>query len=464
MTSYTPNLNLSTFDSASGSSTTFLTFRLAVAGLTSNMSILDSFAGDASASIIRLSSNQFIDVIASQVSTNVYESTTTAISNYITGMKINLKVNVTTTGIATLNINTLGAVTLKKVSISGTIQDLDSGDIKANRYYLFDFNGSYWILIGQAGDQTTIAGTSGHYVSISGSGFIEDSGVPILSSVTTGSFTQIIVDQYGRVTAGSYITIGGGGSGSVSGSGIMSDTTGSVVKHNNSTAAVGSYLSANLTVDQYGHITNITNGVSASSVGAPADSPFLTTASSLNLTNYKVITAGSNVTFNSGSGVLVINSSGGGGTRDYILIRHEEITGVGGGTSFTGNWYEVPINVKVKDSGSHCSISGSCIMTLASGKYEYRIKVPSISTQKFQTQLYNLSASAIVPNGEGSSEYVGGGTGNSSHIVGEMDLATTDSLVIKYQCEVGTVDSGLGFASNYGPKEIYATAEFWKTG
>lgn len=347
----TTNLGLTTYSVASGSATTFLTFRTALAGTSSNMNLIDNWVGSASGSIISLTSNEIIDVNASQISANYYEATVSLITSYATNLKINLKVNATNTGAVTIQINSLGVKTLKKVNSAGTLVDVAASDIVANAYNLCTYNGTYFVLLGSLATGSisgSYIGTSpivvtgstishavsgivsgsynqisvdslGHITSGSivassgttytGSAIITVSGSKIshnVSGIASGSYNAVVVDLYGHIISGC-ITATAGMS-SIAGSTIMSDTSGSVVKHNISAVSPNTYLAANITVDQWGHITSAANGTSASSVGAPSDSPFLTTGSSASLTNYKILSAGSNIQFLDSGGAISINT------------------------------------------------------------------------------------------------------------------------------------------------------------
>jgi len=247
----TSNLGLAVYNEASGSAVLFLTYRLALADTTSNMSIIDNFAGETSASIIDLQSNMLININASQSTPNVYLATSSLMSSYATNVMLNVKFNASVTGATTLNINSLGAKTIKKVNVDSGLIDLSSGDIRSGRYYLMIYNGTYFILMSPvSGNQINISGSTLNFVSISGSNVLTDSGVPVLTGITTGSYTIVQVDSYGRVTSGSVTEP----SSTISGSSVMSNTTGSEVRHNPSGITSGSY--GTVFVDIFGHATS----------------------------------------------------------------------------------------------------------------------------------------------------------------------------------------------------------------
>ncbi len=306
----TSNLGLTVYPTPSGSSTLFQTYIFALAGTSSNMSILDNWAGSVSGSIIALTANEIIDVNASQISANYYEATVSLISSYATNLKVNIKTNAGNTGAVTININGLGTKTLKKVDSTGTLVDLASGDIVSGAYGLFIYNGTYFVLIGALVGTSGSGTITGSYIGVSPITVTGSQISHAVSGVASGSYNQVLVNSFGLVTAGSIVSSSGT---TYTGSAIIT-VSGSKISHNASIATAGSYLAANITVDAYGHITSAANGVSASSIGAPSDSPFLTSGSSANLTNYKVLTAGSNVTFTVAGSYIAVNSSSSGTT------------------------------------------------------------------------------------------------------------------------------------------------------
>jgi len=64
-----------------------------------------------------------------------------------TGMTVYFKANTVNTGAATLNVNGLGAVTIKK----NKDQDLSDGDIKAGQIVIVSYDGTYWQMQSQSG-------------------------------------------------------------------------------------------------------------------------------------------------------------------------------------------------------------------------------------------------------------------------------------------------------------------------
>jgi hypothetical protein len=267
----TSNLGLATYNTASGSATTFLVWRLAMDDASSNMSIIDNWVGSASGSIIALSANEIIDVNASQISANYYEATVSLISSYATNLKINLKTNAASTGAVTLNINGLGTKTLKKVDSTGTLVDLASGDIVSGAYGLFIYNGTYFVLIGALVGTSGSGTITGSYTGVSPITVTGSQISHAVSGVTSGSYNQIIVDAKGHVTAGSFITITSGSGGTTYSGSALITVSGSKISHNTSGVISGSYNQ--VIVDSYGHITSasfitITSGSGGGITGA----------------------------------------------------------------------------------------------------------------------------------------------------------------------------------------------------
>jgi hypothetical protein len=149
--------------------------------------------------------------------------------------------------------------------------------------------------------------------------------------------------------------------------------------------------------------------------------------------------------------------------RDYILVRDEKAAGVNGGTFTAGSWQIRDINTEVSDAGGHCSI-GSNEITLEAGTYEYRISAPAYEVNWHQARLYDVTNAEVIPNSESTPLFCFNGYGgsNCAVIVGIMVLIGSTDIRIEHRCETTVSGSGLGGCSDFGEKEIYTVAEFWK--
>jgi hypothetical protein len=171
MPTTTPNLGLALYNSTTDQTTTFLNFRLAIAGdgAGSNMDLLDDWSITVDDAIADLGTYRgAIPVYANYISANTYEvGSVTAITSYYAGLGIALSLDTTTAGTATLNINSLGAKSLMKVNSSGTYVNLTGSDLKKEQTYYFIYDGTRFLWIGStAGDQMNIEGTSGNVVTV----------------------------------------------------------------------------------------------------------------------------------------------------------------------------------------------------------------------------------------------------------------------------------------------------------
>lgn len=79
---------------------------------------------------------------------------------YTTGMEINFKVANTNTTAVTINIDTLGAKDIYKVS-GGALVALIAGDIVAGAYYTARYDGTRFVLVGAGGGVNQVTGSTG---------------------------------------------------------------------------------------------------------------------------------------------------------------------------------------------------------------------------------------------------------------------------------------------------------------
>ena len=92
---------------------------------------------------------------AASGSANAYSVTLSpAPSGYVAGMFVAVKINVTNTGSSTINVNGLGAKTIKKPNGS----NVSSGNLVINSIYSLRYNGTNFILQGEGSEGNAVAG------------------------------------------------------------------------------------------------------------------------------------------------------------------------------------------------------------------------------------------------------------------------------------------------------------------
>lgn len=92
-----------------------------------------------------LTTVQTYDHVADAGGTDAYAITVTpAPTAYVTGQVFRFRANTANTGTATLNVNSLGAITIRKPSPSGYV-DLETGDILAQQLVEVMYNGTHMI-------------------------------------------------------------------------------------------------------------------------------------------------------------------------------------------------------------------------------------------------------------------------------------------------------------------------------
>jgi hypothetical protein len=88
-----------------------------------------------------------------------------AITAYVTGARYRFKANTANTGAATLNINALGAKTIKKVD-GGITTDLDSNDIRAGQWVEVCYDGTNLQMLSQLGNAPTGTGGGDDFLTV----------------------------------------------------------------------------------------------------------------------------------------------------------------------------------------------------------------------------------------------------------------------------------------------------------
>ena len=313
MTTPTTNLGLTTYNTVTDSSALFQTFRtdLAGEGATSNMGIIDYWAGLVNGSLVSLSDISAVSVIsASYVSANYYASSSSAITAYENNMTIILILDTTSDGTVTLNINSLGIKSLNKIDVNGNKINFSGHELIKNQPNTFMYDGSVWVWMAVSyGDQIGISGSSNNFIMISGCGILADSGISSSSvALVTGSYVVLSLNSNLKnewlLTAGSGINITSNDSASavvistsVSASSVAPTTASYVVLSLNPSLSNEWLLTAgsNVTLTQNTNASTITidTNVSASSVATSGS--YVMLALHPNISNEWLLTAGENI-------------------------------------------------------------------------------------------------------------------------------------------------------------------------
>lgn len=207
MTVSTPNLALTLYDSTTDQAVYFSTFRAVLAGtsLSSNFYKIDTAYGVQAAQITALQNTRgSIQVSATYVSPNYFEANSiTSITAYLTGITIMLKLDASSNGTVTLNINALGTKSVMKNNSSGTVVNIGAGELIVGKSYLFRYDGTQWIWVSpSAGDQIYVAGSSGNILSVGSDNTILGTLTPSLLvgntiHSATSKITPVDADEIG---------------------------------------------------------------------------------------------------------------------------------------------------------------------------------------------------------------------------------------------------------------------------
>jgi hypothetical protein len=191
-------------------------------------------------------------------SANTYVATfSPTYSAYTTGLTLRVKFNLENTTTSTINVDTLGAKTIKKVTGAG-IEVLEAGDIVADGVYVAIYNGTDFILSNQfkvkpmnqvfTSSGTFTAPFTGNYkvtvIGAGGSGGCTDGITATGGGGGGASIKNVSLTKSDNVT----VTIGVGGTGVVSGNAGNSGGTTSFGVHCSATGGSGGlYYTASTT-------------------------------------------------------------------------------------------------------------------------------------------------------------------------------------------------------------------------
>lgn len=145
--SYTTNYNLQTW-STSEITDTFANFVTGTVGdINSSMVKIDTQMKASADAIDAVKLAPIKTVSATKISTSYYTATVSGYSAYVSGNLFILKLSDTCSDTLTLNINSLGTISVMKYKSDGSIYNLSSGDIIAGVPVIISYDGTRWILI-----------------------------------------------------------------------------------------------------------------------------------------------------------------------------------------------------------------------------------------------------------------------------------------------------------------------------
>jgi len=185
MTTPSPILGLTLYNSTTDQAELFSSFRAVTAGVSSSSNFykLDTAYGVQASQITALQNKAgSVYVPCTFVSANYYESNSIAeITSLINNMTIIIRLDTTSAGTVTLNINALGTKSLMKVNSSGAIVNIAGGELKIGKNYLFRYDGTQWIWVNsQSADQIYISGTTGNVLTVGSDNTILGTTTPSL--------------------------------------------------------------------------------------------------------------------------------------------------------------------------------------------------------------------------------------------------------------------------------------------
>lgn len=193
MPQLTPNLSLQTFDLTTDAGVYFSTFRVSLAGYTnSSLTKIDTWAGQVNTDISLLKQSPAIKrVLANKDTDTAYNATVLNFSQYSVDTVIALSLDVSNVGTLVLNINSLGAKSLLKADPSGSLVNIEAGDLRAGAINLFIYNGVAWVWVtALSGKQININGTAGNILAVGADKNIVDSGVSYATTATADKIVQ----------------------------------------------------------------------------------------------------------------------------------------------------------------------------------------------------------------------------------------------------------------------------------
>ncbi|MER8689370.1 hypothetical protein [Mesorhizobium sp. M1136] len=157
------------------------------------------------------------------------------------------------------------------------------------------------------------------------------------------------------------------------------------------------------------------------------------------------------------SGGFYVGSARVGGAPDAVFVD-QKTAGTGGGTFTSGAWRTRDLNTKLLDPGSLVTVSANTFVSTVAGWVEW--SAPAKGVQGNKTRLYNVTDSTVA--GVGSTAWNDTSPDSGSISVGGCAVVAGKTYRLEHQSSSSRAD-GLGVASNFSEVEIYTQIKFWRT-
>jgi hypothetical protein len=145
----------------------------------------------------------------------------------------------------------------------------------------------------------------------------------------------------------------------------------------------------------------------------------------------------------------------------YLYVREQQASSTNGGTSVATDITQSRVlNTVVINTITGASLASN-IVTLPSGSYQCRIRVPSAdAVNQTKAFLYNTSDSTYTLIGSNGSSAVS--CAYDSYIVGRFTISAQKNFRVRHWTTSAQTTTGLGTNAGTGQIEIFTECEFWK--
>jgi uncharacterized coiled-coil protein SlyX len=141
----------------------------------------------------------------------------------------------------------------------------------------------------------------------------------------------------------------------------------------------------------------------------------------------------------------------------YAILRDVKGAGQNGGTFTNGGWRTRTLNDEYDPDG-FVTLSANQF-TLASGTYVINVSVPAYKVNGHQSQLYDVTNSAVVAVGTPENTGAGDAVTNHSFIRTRITIVASTTYRIEHQSTATFAGSGFGRATSMATEEVYTIVQ-----